>query len=153
MHADQKLYLVFEFLDVDLKRYMDNCNRANNPLSLDLVKVSLSNLFVSIFIAGFLPLPCEAFHSCGHVKPKYVALEHVGQPASLHSHATLMRSRDLAAVGELNAGASSAWLEHVGCLGGLQFWFYQQGVHHFAIWTRSTRHAFYGLNEMALTRY
>ncbi|KAI0341303.1 Pkinase-domain-containing protein [Trametopsis cervina] len=38
VHADQKLYLVFEFLDVDLKRYMDNGNKAGNPISLDLVK-------------------------------------------------------------------------------------------------------------------
>ncbi|EKM51416.1 uncharacterized protein PHACADRAFT_263526 [Phanerochaete carnosa HHB-10118-sp] len=38
VHADQKLYLVFEFLDVDLKRYMDMGNKAGNPLSLDLVK-------------------------------------------------------------------------------------------------------------------
>ncbi|KAI0697976.1 Pkinase-domain-containing protein [Cytidiella melzeri] len=38
VHADQKLYLVFEFLDVDLKRYMENGNRSGNPISLDLVK-------------------------------------------------------------------------------------------------------------------
>lgn len=44
VHADQKLYLVFEFLDVDLKRYMENGNRSGNPISLDLVKVSLITL-------------------------------------------------------------------------------------------------------------
>ncbi|THG98173.1 hypothetical protein EW026_g3981 [Hermanssonia centrifuga] len=38
VHADQKLYLVFEFLDVDLKRYMENCNKSHSPMSLDLVK-------------------------------------------------------------------------------------------------------------------
>lgn len=38
VHADQKLYLVFEFLDVDLKRYMDMGNKSGNPISLDLVK-------------------------------------------------------------------------------------------------------------------
>lgn len=38
VHADQKLYLVFEFLDVDLKRYMENANRNGNPISPDLVK-------------------------------------------------------------------------------------------------------------------
>ncbi|KAH8105342.1 Pkinase-domain-containing protein [Cristinia sonorae] len=38
VHADQKLYLVFEFLDVDLKRYMDNGNKSGNPLSLEIVK-------------------------------------------------------------------------------------------------------------------
>ncbi|TCD60992.1 Cyclin-dependent kinase catalytic subunit [Steccherinum ochraceum] len=38
VHADQKLYLVFEFLDVDLKRYMENGNKSGNPMSLDIVK-------------------------------------------------------------------------------------------------------------------
>lgn len=42
VHADQKLYLVFEFLDVDLKRYMENANRNGNPISPDLVKVRAS---------------------------------------------------------------------------------------------------------------
>lgn len=40
VHADAKLYLVFEFLDVDLKRYIENGNRSGTPLSLDLTKVS-----------------------------------------------------------------------------------------------------------------
>lgn len=39
VHADQKLYLVFEFLDVDLKRYMENGNQRNTPLSPALLKV------------------------------------------------------------------------------------------------------------------
>ena len=47
VHADQKLYLVFEFLDVDLKRYMENGNGSNNPISLDLVKVRLTMIFSS----------------------------------------------------------------------------------------------------------
>ncbi|KAJ3556374.1 hypothetical protein NM688_g2062 [Phlebia brevispora] len=42
VHADAKLYLVFEFLDVDLKRYMENANKTGNPLTLPLVKVSLA---------------------------------------------------------------------------------------------------------------
>ena len=46
MHADAKLYLVFEFLDVDLKRYMENGNKMGNPMSLDLVKVS-GHLYVA----------------------------------------------------------------------------------------------------------
>ena len=40
VHADSKLYLVFEFLDVDLKRYIEHKNKSGVPLSLDLVKVS-----------------------------------------------------------------------------------------------------------------
>jgi len=38
VHADQKLYLVFEFLDVDLKRYMEFGNQNGTPMSLDIVK-------------------------------------------------------------------------------------------------------------------
>ena len=30
VHADAKLYLVFEFLDVDLKRYMDGVRKEND---------------------------------------------------------------------------------------------------------------------------
>ena len=39
VHADQKLYLVFEFLDVDLKRYMENANKAGRPITPDITKV------------------------------------------------------------------------------------------------------------------
>jgi homoserine acetyltransferase len=39
VHADQKLYLVFEFLDVDLKRYMEAGNSQGTPLSLELCQV------------------------------------------------------------------------------------------------------------------
>jgi len=38
VHADQKLYLVFEFLDMDLKRYMEHGNNQGNPISLEIVK-------------------------------------------------------------------------------------------------------------------
>ncbi|KAI0641645.1 Pkinase-domain-containing protein [Trametes meyenii] len=38
VHADQKLYLVFEFLDVDLKRYMENGNKSNRPITPEIVK-------------------------------------------------------------------------------------------------------------------
>ena len=47
VHSDTKLYPVFEFLDVDLKRYMENANKSGNPISLDLVKVS-NRWFLSI---------------------------------------------------------------------------------------------------------
>ena len=39
VHADQKLYLVFEFLDVDLKRYMEHANTSGTPISIDISKV------------------------------------------------------------------------------------------------------------------
>jgi len=38
VHADAKLYLVFEFLDVDLKRYMEHANKVGNPIAPDMVK-------------------------------------------------------------------------------------------------------------------
>ncbi|KAJ7780863.1 kinase-like domain-containing protein [Mycena maculata] len=38
VHADQKLYLVFEYLDVDLKRYMENGNRDHSPIAPHVVK-------------------------------------------------------------------------------------------------------------------
>lgn len=42
VHADAKLYLVFEFLDMDLKRYIEHGNAQANPISLDMVKVCRS---------------------------------------------------------------------------------------------------------------
>jgi hypothetical protein len=47
VHADQKLYLVFEFLDVDLKRYMEAGNSQGEPLSLELCQV-MNDLFISL---------------------------------------------------------------------------------------------------------
>ncbi|KAF9024820.1 Pkinase-domain-containing protein [Hymenopellis radicata] len=38
VHADQKLYLVFEFLDVDLKRYIDQANKSHTPITLETTK-------------------------------------------------------------------------------------------------------------------
>ncbi|KAJ7032807.1 kinase-like domain-containing protein [Mycena alexandri] len=38
VHAEQKLYLVFEYLDVDLKRYMENGNRDHTPIAPHVVK-------------------------------------------------------------------------------------------------------------------
>jgi cyclin-dependent kinase len=38
VHADQKLYLVFEFLDMDLKRYIEQRNQKHLPITPDLVK-------------------------------------------------------------------------------------------------------------------
>jgi cyclin-dependent kinase len=39
VHADNKLYLVFEFIDVDLKRYIEHGNHAGKPISLTITKV------------------------------------------------------------------------------------------------------------------
>ncbi|KAJ7885979.1 Pkinase-domain-containing protein [Mycena leptocephala] len=38
VHADQKLFLVFEYLEMDLKRFMEEGNRENSPISPALVK-------------------------------------------------------------------------------------------------------------------
>ena len=45
VHADQKLYLVFEFLDVDLKRYIETGNQNRNPIQADIVKVCCPSFF------------------------------------------------------------------------------------------------------------
>lgn len=39
VHEDAKLYLVFEFLDGDLKRYMDNMNKNSTPITMAIIKV------------------------------------------------------------------------------------------------------------------
>lgn len=38
VHADQKLYLVFEFIEGDLKRYIETGNANRNPISAAIVK-------------------------------------------------------------------------------------------------------------------
>jgi hypothetical protein len=53
VHADQKLYLVFEFLDVDLKRYMEAGNAQGEPISLELCQVVI---FISPLHSFFLPI-------------------------------------------------------------------------------------------------
>jgi hypothetical protein len=52
VHAEQKLYLVFEFLDVDLKRYMENANSAGTPIAIGIVKVSQKSQW---FLIGHSP--------------------------------------------------------------------------------------------------
>lgn len=47
VHADQKLYLVFEFLDVDLKRYIETGNQNGKPITALIVKVSYYSSFLS----------------------------------------------------------------------------------------------------------
>ncbi len=40
IHQESKLYLVFEFLDMDLKKYMDNVSKKPDGMGPDIVKVS-----------------------------------------------------------------------------------------------------------------
>ena len=40
IHQESKLYLVFEFLDLDLKKYMDNVSSSPDGLSPEIVRVS-----------------------------------------------------------------------------------------------------------------
>jgi len=44
IHVEQKLYLVCEFLDVDLKRYMDGLNKSRTPITMPIVKKFLHQL-------------------------------------------------------------------------------------------------------------
>jgi cyclin-dependent kinase len=51
VHADQKLYLVFEFLECDLKRYIETGNSNRNPISPAIVKVgNLSLASTSLYV-------------------------------------------------------------------------------------------------------
>lgn len=75
IHVEQKLYLVFEFLDVDLKRYIDNGNQNRTPITPKIVKVSLA-FFIELLpstpssinklylvLCRFFPLRCAYFHA------------------------------------------------------------------------------------------
>ena len=63
MHADQKLYLVFEFLDVDLKRYIETGNQNRTPITLQIVKVN--------FFFFRVPLYLRVMHSMAPVKTRH----------------------------------------------------------------------------------
>ena len=80
MHADQKLYLVFEFLDVDLKRYMENANKAGRPISSDITKVSK----VLTHCCRTKPLCSPHFFSATHLS--------LLTPTSDHFYAYMTRS-------------------------------------------------------------
>jgi len=54
VHADQKLYLVFEFLDVDLKRYIETGNQNGKPITAPIVKVSPNSMRFGL--SPFLPV-------------------------------------------------------------------------------------------------
>ncbi|KAF5368740.1 hypothetical protein D9757_010432 [Collybiopsis confluens] len=59
VHVEQKLYLVFEFLDVDLKRYIDHGNQSRNPITPKIVKVGSS--FPPTAFPLSPPCRCQAF--------------------------------------------------------------------------------------------
>lgn len=71
VHSDNKLYLVFEFLDVDLKRYIEHGNHTGKPISLVITKVSCLLLlfhsraivarsqYISSFTIAFMRVPHE----------------------------------------------------------------------------------------------
>ena len=82
VHADNKLYLVFEFIDVDLKRYIEHGNHAGKPISLTITKVSWpkpssSRPTRSPFADGrcaflkylFLPCRVQGCSTRGHIAP------------------------------------------------------------------------------------
>lgn len=56
MHSEAKLYLVFEFLDMDLKKYMDTIGEKDG-LGPDMVKVNISAPYkLGYTPADFFPL-------------------------------------------------------------------------------------------------
>jgi len=54
IHTENKLYLVFEFLHQDLKRFMDSSSVSG--ISLPLVKVSLNRDLIFLHIRGVIVL-------------------------------------------------------------------------------------------------
>lgn len=48
VHSDTKLYLVFEFLDMDLKRYMDSVTKQNETLEIPVVKKFTMQLLLGL---------------------------------------------------------------------------------------------------------
>lgn len=60
VHNDNKLYLVFEYLDLDLKRFMDIVKKSDGGLSPDHVKVSwlyvvnwfIEPLYIELFVSA-----------------------------------------------------------------------------------------------------
>jgi len=51
VHSDKKLYLVFEFLDLDLKKYMDMLPSGGGGLPLPLVKVCNLKFYFIVWVA------------------------------------------------------------------------------------------------------
>ena len=77
LHYDSKLYLVFEFLDNDLKKYQEAMNAAHTPLNMQLIKVRASvgasqcvsyaslSIISEIYVAAvfwFSFLPLSSYH-------------------------------------------------------------------------------------------
>lgn len=61
VHAESKLYLVFEFLDMDLKRFIESGNSAGQPITLDLVKARTSSIQFINFHRVFHAFPRVSF--------------------------------------------------------------------------------------------
>ena len=59
LHYDSKLYLVFEFLDNDLKRYQEAMNAAHTPLNTQLIKVREPDDAPNGFLTPF----CQSFRN------------------------------------------------------------------------------------------
>jgi hypothetical protein len=56
VHSEKRIYLVFEYLDLDLKKYMDSCPElAKNP-RLIKVRFTLSHFLLLIVLSACL---CE----------------------------------------------------------------------------------------------
>ncbi|KAJ6532803.1 hypothetical protein B0H10DRAFT_172671 [Mycena sp. CBHHK59/15] len=113
VHADQKLYLVFEYLDVDLKRYMENGNRDHAPISPAIVKVracvflyypssSPSSLFLPPSLLPPPPPPQRtprnpppnaqnAFRACRVSRVSGGRAHDLASPVSIPFHSTLLR--------------------------------------------------------------
>lgn len=92
VHADQKLYLVFEFIDVDLKRYMEVSNQNGTPMTLEMVKVRCAPFVASprsSHVTNFADLARSEIHKsalCGSAVLPCASYSSSGFEASKSSH-------------------------------------------------------------------
>ena len=63
VHSDKKLYLVFEFLDLDLKKYMDKLAPGGLPLPLVKVVLYLMTFWFLFYRPVFLEITPDKFSS------------------------------------------------------------------------------------------
>lgn len=65
VHSEKRLYLVFEYLDLDLKKHMDSCPEfSKDPRLVKVSKISIicCRFALSLCVSHFLLLHQEAGH-------------------------------------------------------------------------------------------
>lgn len=51
VHSEKRIYLVFEYLDLDLKKYMDSCPElAKNPRLIKVETLCIITFYLHVFV-------------------------------------------------------------------------------------------------------